>query len=377
MAGKTQVNAQEPKENTGVKVNLDAGIIKTLDVNQYKNVLVLTGVLSKNVFMEKIQPSIKTKCHIFSDILQTPTDTLIYNIVHFAKSKKIDCILSVGDEAVMDSGRLVNLLLSNGGFLHEYVADGAVGRAVTASPIRHITVPVINGNGAEISSIATFIMNKQRKEIGNPFLIPYATFIDPELMTGTAGKIWSIISFECFANALAAYVSAFANPTSDAFSEMALKGYMEYAHKLSQEPDNIEYIKQMAVASMNAFLAMSFSSRGAAHAIASVLSAKFNIQFSLALVMVAGDVHGMSYEFNKEKYDKVAALMGEPTGNMKQLLKKLIIKQGMVMSHISVQDNMDDSLWEKLAYECFSYIMRGNPKILTMEEVVKILKRLP
>ena len=364
-------------DGIATKINLDTGVIKTLDVDRFKNVLVLTGAhYSVKVFDEKIRPLIKkANVHIYSGIPTNPTDLNVYNITSFARTKDIDCILSVGGGSVMDCGRLVGLLLSHGGLLHEYLAGGTIGPlGITPNLIYHITVPTVSGTGAEISCKSGFISNKEMKTVYSPYLAPQATYLDPEIMKGIPVSNWAGISFNTFATALAAYVSTYANITSDMFAKEALKGYIEYSPKLAKDVDNVEYIKQMEVASINAFIATNFSSTGAAHAIADVLSAKINIRYGEALALVCGEIHKRSYSENKERYDEVIKMLSKTDKDIKVVIDKLIKKIKMLLP--SVKERLEDIGIGKVASECMTYVMRGNPKLFAQKEIESILKSL-
>jgi len=370
------IDDNKPREMLATKINLDTGIIKNLDVNKYKNVLVLCGTYySLNVFNKYIKPLIKTNCHLFSGLTANPTDSNIYSATSFARSNKIDCIVAVGTASVMDCGRLVSLLLSHGGFLQDYFAGGIIGPfGITSNVVPLITVPTICGSGAEISNSAAFIMNEERKVISSPYLVPKVTYIDPEIMRGIPDIRWAGISFECFATALAAYVSDYANPTSDSFAEAALKDYLTSSIKLINDTNNLDNIKQVEIASINAFIAANFSSYGAAHAIADVLSAKFNIQYGFALAMVCGKVSKLNYEYNKIKYDKVLKFLNCSSKDIETGIKNLIEKLGLIIPHIKEKLTSYDI--DQLSRECINYKMRGNPKTLTPVEVACMLKSL-
>lgn len=359
-----------------IKINLDIGVIRSLNVNMFKNVLVLTGTYySKKVFESVIKPLIKTNFHVYSNISPNPTDGTVYSIAQFARGKEIDCILSIGGGSVMDCGRMVSLLLSHAGMLHEYLIGGTIGpMGITNDVIYHITVPTISGTGAEISDSASFIMNHTKQIVTSPYLTPKSTYLDPDIMKGIPSKLWAGILFECFATALAAYVSTFANPVSDAFAEEALKGYAAYSAKLLKNTDNLEYIKQMEVASINAFLAASYSSKGAVHAIADVLSARYNVQYGVALAMVCAEVNELCYKSNKKKYDKAMEIVGISSKDIKTVIKKLIAKSGIEMP--SLESKVDKEDLTELASACINYRMGGNPKNLTVLEISKILEGL-
>ena len=367
-------------QSMATKINFDVGVINKLDVSKFRNVLVLTGTqYSLEIFEKKIRPLIKkTNCHVFTSIPVHLTDTIVYSVMNFAADKKIDCIISVGVESVMDCGRLVSLLLSHGGFLHDYLPDGRYGYyGITPYMIHHITVPIMPAAGYEISSYASFRINGDKQMLISPYLIPKATYIDPCIMTNLPPDLWAVLGFDCFTTALMAYVSAYANPTSDAFAEQALISYAEFHKKLMQEPNNIEYIKHAAIASINSFLAANYSGTGPVHAIADVLSAKFGFRYGTALAMVCPEVCAFLYNANKQRFDKVVHMLGEKGGSsaaIKNAISKLIRDKGIQLP--SLTGKLSSGEIEKLARDSINYAMSGSIKKVTEQDVVKILGRL-
>lgn len=360
------------------KVNLDIDIIKTLNLDRFKNILVLTGsYYSPGIFKKSIQPLIKSKVHMFSGITQPgPTADIVYTAVSFAKNKQIDCILSVGGDAVMNCGRLVSLLLSHGGLLHDYLYGGGIGpQGITQNLIYHITVPTVSGAGAEISNSASFIMDKEMNTIVSPYFVPKETFIDPGIMCAIPNKLWATICFECFAMALEAYVSTFANATSDMFAKEALKGVIEFSPKLLKDTKNVEYIKQIEVAAINAFMAARFSSTGATYAIADVLSARFNLRTGITLAMVCGEICKRNFEMNREKYEDVLEILDAKGLSIDKAIQKIIEK--LDIKGISLKKLLPPEQIDQIARKCVNYRMRGNPKMLTPVEIADILRSLP
>jgi len=361
------------------KINFDVGVISELDVNSFKNVLVLTGTqYSLEIFEKNIRPLIKTNVYLFSSISGNLTDTTVYQVVNYASDKNIDCIISIGVEAVLDCGRLTSLILSQGGFLHEYLPGGTIGPlGIAPIAINHITVPIMPAAGYEISSYAAFIAHNTKHMLISPYLIPNATFIDPSLMTNLPSDLWGIIQFDGFATAMMAYVSGQANPTSDAFALQALNSYATHARELLKDPSNIEHIKHAASASLNAFLAVNYSSTGAVHAIADVLSSKFGFRYGVALATVAPYIAEFCYNFNPERFDDVTGLLGEKTLGaqaIKQALLKLIKDFNITIP--SLKNKISETEFHKYATECVNYAMRGNTRRMSVEDIEKLLRNL-
>lgn len=368
------------KHGVATKINFDTGVIKNLDLSTFKNVLVIAGTEnSLRIFEKRVKPLINTEFHVFTNIPVKLTDHIVYSVYNYASDKKIDCILSVGADAVMECGRLVGLLFSQGGYLHDYIPGGKIGpHGILPSKIYHITVPTMIAAGYEISSCATFFINNEKKVLESQYLIPDATYIDPQLMTGMPANLWAVRAFECFTTALMAFVSTLSNPTSDAYAKQALDSYINHFKGLLEKPDDVELIKHAAAASINSFMAANFSSRGGAHAIADALMARYGFRYGVALAVVCAEVCAFYYDSASKKFDEVAVMLGAKSGNkaaIKTAISKLVKQSGVQVPLLA--DKLKDSDIEKLALASTNYAVKGSPKEMSAADVAQILRRLP
>ena len=321
------------KENFGAKVNFDVNAFKTdLDLSAFNHVLVITGTQnSLRAFETKVRPVLEAKkvnFKVFTNISANLTEHEVYSVVNYVKGDEIDCILSVGADAVMDCGRLVSLLLSHGGFLHDYLPGGSVGPAgITEKVIHHKTVPTMPAAGSEISNQSTVRIGGQSVIIASPFLIPDEAFVDPKLMTDMPGDLWAIRGFDGFATALGAYVSEKANEFSDTYALPALQSYIGHARYLVKDPNNLGNIRHACVVSMNAFLAASYSGTGLYCIIANSLVSRLGIRRGVAQALICPQTSAHLYEKNPARFDEVAKMLGGK--DIKDAITKLVKSLGI------------------------------------------------
>lgn len=371
------------RDELATKINLDNGIIKKLKLKEYKNILVLTGPKnSLSVFKKHIEKKLKQKFHLYSNIRTNPSENDIYNIINFARGKKIDLILSVGGGAVMDCGRMVSLLLSHGGLLHEYVEGGTIGTmGITPNLIYHITIPTISGSGGEVSGVANFRRANRFYTISSPFLRPDETYIDPKLMVNIPKQVWANIAFGGFVRALEAYVSSYSTYVSDMFAEESLKAYVSTLQPLLSDTTNLEHINKIVVASLNSLIAHNMSSGGAISAIANSLSANLNIHLGTCLALLTSKVSSLNYEYNKTKYNKILEIFGNKADEKSVSKSKTSVNKVLsdfindIGVHLpSIKNKLNDLAIDVVATQSMTYKIFGNPKELTKQDIVNLLK---
>ena len=343
------------KQGLATKINFGEGIIKNLDVQEFKNVLVILGTEHSQRIFETIRPLLKkAKLHFHINITANLYDHEVYSAMNAVSGNKIDLILSVGSDAVMDCGRLVALLLSHGGFLHDYLPGGAMGAVCIGNRmIPHITVPTMPSAGVEISAMSYFRHGHggHVQTISSSHLVPTATYIDPTLMVGMPPELWAIRGFDCFVTALGAFVSTKSNEISDAYAISALESYITHARKLPHDTDNIYYIKHACTASMNAFLAANYSELGPAHSVARVLISHFGIRRGVALAMVNGIICEKLYKKNPKRFDQVAKMLGGKGGSgiaIRREMDKLVSDLGIALPKNLIDEKGIQDIYKRL-----------------------------
>jgi len=360
--------------NVATNINLDVGVIDKLNLGKAKNVLVLSGAYyglkSFEKFIEPHLKELKVKYYVYPKLSVNLNSDTVYAVTNFARNKNIDLIISCGGSAIMDCGKLVNLLLSQGGSLDDYLN----GKIILPGLIDHITVPMLSGAGSEISPSAVFAHNKEMKVITHHAIMPRVTYIDPVVMQGLPKILWACVGFECFATAIAAYVSPKATSISDNFAKQSMMRYQKFIFKLLKDPDSVECIKEIEVAAINAFIAANIAGTGAIHAMASALNAEFNFRQGIAISMVAGEVCARSYEYNKEKFDKVLQIM-KSGDDIKTAVNKHLKKIGLVVP--SLKSHLDAVQFERFARACLSISGNADPKCFTVMDIVSMLKNIP
>ena len=347
------------------KINFDVGVIAELDVTQFKNILVIAGTQKAlEAFEKKVKPHIKKPFRIFENVPVNLTDYVVYNAYNYANDEKVDCIISVGGEAALDCGKIVAMLLSQGGYLHDYLPGGKIGpHGIMPGRVHHITVPAMPAAGYEISNTACFVINGEKKTISSPHIIPDVTYIDPHVMDEMPLDLWASRGVDCFVTALMAYVSKNANAMSDAYAEKAIESYLKAWQKLSKKPGDHELIKHAAVASMNAFLASNFAGRGAVHAVADVLAGRFGFRYGIALALVAPEVCKFVQDANPKKFKSV--------GDISKIIKNAGV------GAVSLKGKLNEEEIEKIASMCLANEAIHNPKRMELVDVKEILRRLP
>jgi alcohol dehydrogenase class IV len=172
-----------------------------------------------------------------------PTDDSMADAIGFARDHgPFDAVVAVGGGSAIDTGKAVNLLLTNPGELMDYI-NAPVGRAT--APVNAllplVAVPTTTGTGSESTTICVLdvLSLKVKTGISHPRLRPTLAVVDPDLTASQPAMVTAAAGMDILCHALESYTARWyadfdakqpeervpycgANPIADMWSEKAM-----------------------------------------------------------------------------------------------------------------------------------------------------------
>lgn len=185
-----------------------------------------------------------------------------------------DFILACGGGSVIDTAKLLSILITNGGSLHDYEFDNA---NIDSQPIKLIAIPTTSGSGSE-SSIYTVCNNSntmRKFTVTHPSLVPEYVCLIPELTKTMPRRVTLATALDAFIHAFEGFFSAKPHPVSSSLSIQIMYNIFTYLEKALASPDNIEYRSIIQKSSFNAGIVINLSRTGIIHTFSAAL-AKFS-----------------------------------------------------------------------------------------------------
>ena len=317
-----------------------------------------------------------------------PTTALVREGVDIARAEACDVIVGVGGGSVIDAGKAIAALLTNGGDPLDYLEVIGRGQPITQPSAPYIAIPTTAGTGAEVTANAVLASreHRQKASLRSSLMLPRVALIDPVLTYSMPPPLTASTGLDAFAQVLEPYVSPMSNPLTDT---LCREGLMRVAHSLRQAYQNgndVEAREDMALVSLFGGLALANAKLGAVHGLAGVLGGMFDAPHGalcgrlLPFVMDA-NVRALQARdpdsLALERYDDVAVIL---TGEWDveaadgvvwvQDLCKALRVPGLAEYGITARV-FADVIEKALA----SSSMKGNPVKLTPAEVRGILMR--
>lgn len=311
-----------------------------------------------------------------------PTLEVVRTGTQRARDEHCDFVIGFGGGSVMDAGKAIAVLFTNGGDPLDYLEVIGKGQPLTKPSAPYMAIPTTAGTGSEVTRNAVLGSPEQRAKVSmrSPFMLPWVALVDPELTYDLPPQLTATTGMDALTQLIEPFVSVKANPLTDAICR---EGMMRAARSLRRayEHDEDESARQdMCVASVFGGMALANAGLGAVHGLSSPLGGMFDAPHGAlcaALLphvmevnrgMIRGPAGRGAVSASTEivrRFEEVAQLVGD-LGELVQALKILPLRE------YGVKREDFPEIIEKAK---LSNSMKGNPLPLRDEEFREILER--
>jgi alcohol dehydrogenase class IV len=245
---------------------------------------------------------------VFSDTIPEPTDTIITAGVAAMAGQKYDCLIGFGGGSPIDTAKAMAILAAGGGRMRDYKVP--VQNDKPALPI--IAVPTTAGTGSEATRF-TVITDTEREEkmlIAGLAALPLAAIVDFELTFSVPQRTTADTGVDSLTHALEAFVSARANPYSDAQALAAMKLIGLNLRTAYAEPTNAAAREAMMLGATQAGIAFCNSSVALVHGMSRPIGAHFHVPHGLSNAMLLPAVTRYGLSHAPARYAQAARQIG-------------------------------------------------------------------
>jgi alcohol dehydrogenase len=219
-----------------------------------------------------------------------------------------DIIIAVGGGSAIDCAKCIGLLAANQGAILDLVGIDRVGAPMPPT----ICIPTTAGTSADVSQFAAITDREHRRKllIITKAVVPDISLIDPATLTTMSKFLTACTGMDALTHAVEAYVSLGHSPVTDLHALQAVRLISANLRKSIDEPNNLEYRSNMMLASLEAGLAFSNASLGAAHAMAHSVGGQLDLPHGQCMAMILNGVVDFNYDEAELRYRDIATAMG-------------------------------------------------------------------
>lgn len=197
------------------------------------------------------------------------------------REHKCDSIVAVGGGSVIDTGKAVNIVVTEGA---ESLAQ--LKGAKLRQPMRpFIVIPTTSGTGSEVTYAAMIrdAENKEKMLFASYLLFPKTAILDPRMTVSLPLLTTAATAMDAMTHAIEACICKPRNPFSNAHSMEAIKLIGRYLPTAIDKPDDREARFYLANAACMAGAAFSNSGVGLIHALGHALGGVCHLPHGIAM----------------------------------------------------------------------------------------------
>ena len=225
------------------------------------------------------------------------------------RNNDCDAIVSVGGGSVIDTGKAVNLVVSEG-------ADSLmtlVGVKLRKAMRPFIVIPTTAGTGSEVTYAAMIRdeENNQKLLFASYQLFPKTAILDPRMTLSLPPLVTAATAIDALTHAIEACICKPKNPFSEAHAMMAVKLIREHLPGVLADANDLQGRFYLANAACMAGAAFSNSGVGVIHALGHALGGVCHVPHGVAMNIFLS--HGIAYNLSavrKEVGQLLLALAG-------------------------------------------------------------------
>lgn len=315
-----------------------------------------------------------------------PDTGMISNGVKLAREKDCDAVLGFGGGSVIDSAKAIAALVPNKGELFDYLEVIGKGRKLEEEPLPFIAVPTTSGTGAEVTKNAVIHSPEHHVKVSlrSPLMFPDVAVVDPELTVSVPPEITATTGMDALTHLLETFVSHQANPFIDMLCREGMHRISKSLKKVYENGNDLAAREDMAFAAMLGGMALANVKLGAVHGFAGPMGGMFPVPHGTVCAALLPPVMEVNIKVLKqqnqslEKYNEVAQIL---TGNSNahatdgiQWTKNMV--EYLKIPHLSAFGLSVSSFPELVDKAKKASSMKGNPVLLSNEQLLKVLLKL-
>ena len=355
-----------------------SGICKDLKI--LKPLIVTDKNLQDNGIMQDLKNKLVNSSiplNIFSKVDPNPTEKNLNDGLKILKNGGFDGIIAFGGGSALDLGKLLGFMVAQKLPVWEFEDSGENWKKANTDRILPIiAIPTTAGTGSEVgrAGVLTDNLNKVKKVIFHPEMLPKSVICDPNLTLNLPRNLTAGTGMDAFAHCLEAYCSPGYHPMADGIALVGMKLVKENLIEAYINGQNIEARQNMLSAALMGATAFQ-KGLGAIHALSHPIGAVYNTHHGTTNAVVMKKV----IDFNKshiiDKIEKLAIFLEIENGfkgfidYIEDLCKNLNIPKNL--REIGVNE---DKLELLASMAIVDPTALGNPKELDFNNTLSLLK---
>lgn len=201
----------------------------------------------------------------------------------------IEVVLAIGGGSALDAAKAVAGLLATGRSVMDFLEGVGPELPYPGPALPFVAMPTTAGTGSEATKNA--VLSRQgaggfKKSFRHATLMPVWALVDPEWMLSLPAQAIAANGLDAITQLLEGYVSANANPLTDALALEGLRRALPALPRWYANPQDLAAASDMAYAALVSGMVLAHAGLGAVHGMAAPLGALFPAPHGLVCGML-------------------------------------------------------------------------------------------
>jgi len=216
--------------------------------------------------------------HTEFSVSQEPTIEVVTNGLERARAFAPDVVIGIGGGSVLDTGKAIAVLLTNGDDPLDFLEVIGRGKPLQNPSKPYIAIPTTSGTGSEVTRNAVLASEEHHVKVSlrSAFMLPDVALIDPSLTYNVPPNITASTGLDALTQVIEPYISLRRNPMTDGF---CLEGIPRAVHALQGaylDGSDAGARRDLAITSLMGGLALANAGLGAVHGFAGPFGGMFH-----------------------------------------------------------------------------------------------------
>lgn len=304
-----------------------------------------------------------------------------------ARDNRCDVIIGLGGGSAIDTGKAIAALLTNPGDPLDYLEVIGRGQPLQHTPLPYLAIPTTAGTGSEVTRNAVLASHEHRVKVSlrSPLMLPRVAIIDPELTYSLPPSITASTGLDALTQLIEPYTCNAPNPLVDAICREGMQRAARSLKRAYQDGGDATAREDMSIAALFGGMALANARLGAVHGFAGPLGGLFPAPHGMICArllpfVVEANVRALQtrepHSTVLQRYDQVAQLLtGRSAAGASEAIEWLHqLCADLNVAPLSQFGLTTQDIPAVVAQAQKASSMKGNPLVLTTEELSEILQ---
>jgi alcohol dehydrogenase class IV len=237
-----------------------------------------------------------------------PTIAMFEAALQVARAENVEAVLGVGGGSPMDVAKLVAAIAHGRQTAREVFGINLL----QSRELYLVCLPTTAGTGSEVTpnSILLDEVEKLKKGIVSPHLVPDAAYVDPLLTLTVPPPVTAATGLDALTHCLEAFANKFAHPAVDLYALNGVRLVSTHLLRAVRNGTDTEARANLALGSLFGGLCLGPVNTGAVHALAYPLGGEFHVAHGVSNALLLPHVLRFNLPAAPERYAEIALALG-------------------------------------------------------------------